>query len=161
MGNGQKFDSKDMLDHAWKYFELHSGQRISMFNFFLVVSTSLAAGLGYCLQGNKALGWLGTVAGALLFFVSLVFGKIDGRTATLVKYAENAIAAVEAGFPEPTVRLVANEAAGTAKTIEGEGPHKGMWSYSKSFRLAFQAMAVLGIIGGVLSALRGAGYINW
>jgi hypothetical protein len=29
---------KEMMDHAWRYFELHASQRMSLFNFFLVLA---------------------------------------------------------------------------------------------------------------------------
>jgi len=42
--------SRDMLDYAWRYFSLHAGQRIAIFNFFVVLSGLSLPGLAACLQ---------------------------------------------------------------------------------------------------------------
>ena len=34
-----------MREHSWRYFEVHAGQRITVFNYFLVASGAIAAGL--------------------------------------------------------------------------------------------------------------------
>jgi len=35
---GGNSKNSDLLDYAWKWFEYHAKQRISMFNYFLIVS---------------------------------------------------------------------------------------------------------------------------
>lgn len=41
-------------EHAWKYVEIHAGQRMSIFNFFLVLSGLVLAGIAGCLSQGRA-----------------------------------------------------------------------------------------------------------
>ncbi len=36
-----RINSEQAVEHAWKYFELHSNQRITMFNYFLFKLTKI------------------------------------------------------------------------------------------------------------------------
>jgi ABC-type uncharacterized transport system permease subunit len=72
MGN-QEASARDMLEHAWRYFALHAGQRMSIFNFFLVLSGIVAAGLAACLQRHGPFQLIGVALGVLLALVSFTF----------------------------------------------------------------------------------------
>jgi hypothetical protein len=98
--------AKDMLEHAWRYFSLHAQQRLSLFNYFLLASGSVVAGLAACLQRSGLFQILGTGLGALLVLISFVFWKLDQRSAFLVKHAEEALTELESTFQNPAVRLV-------------------------------------------------------
>src|ERR1700684_1089434 len=67
------------LDHAWRYFALHAQQRISVFNFFVVLSGVLATGIGASLQAGKSMALVAAMLGALLALFSYVFYRLDGR----------------------------------------------------------------------------------
>lgn len=41
-----KINSDQAVEHAWKYFELHSNQRITLFNYFLFIMAGLGAAIG-------------------------------------------------------------------------------------------------------------------
>ena len=43
-------DDKDWLDFYWKYFELHSSQRMQMINFYITVTIVLYGGLFALMQ---------------------------------------------------------------------------------------------------------------
>jgi ABC-type amino acid transport system permease subunit len=58
-----------LLEHMWRYFELHANQRMTVFNFYLVLSGAIAAGLAATLQGSARLALVGIVLGALLALV--------------------------------------------------------------------------------------------
>lgn len=135
---------REMLDHAWRYFALHAGQRISMFNFFVVVSGLVGAGLGACLQKGGHFYLLGAGLGALLSLVSFVFWKLDQRTSFLVKHAEDAISELEQSFPVTNARLVGNERPKT----DAEGSR--LWTYGAAFRLVFRVVASIGVLGTIL-----------
>jgi hypothetical protein len=51
--------SDTVLTHAWRYFELHANQRMSVFNFFLALSGVVSAGLAALVQGSAHLIFLG------------------------------------------------------------------------------------------------------
>ena len=61
--------NKDLLEHAWKYFQLHAAQRIAVFNFFVAASGLQTAGLIYSLRGGY-----GTAA------YSIAYPSGEGRT---------------------------------------------------------------------------------
>jgi hypothetical protein len=140
----------EMLEHAWRYFALHASQRISLFNFFLIVEGTMGAGLAACLRGSQFLNLLGVALGVLMAFVSFVFWKLDQRTAFLVKYAEVAIAEIENALPIAAARIISHEPAHSAERA-GVGP---VWTYGEIFRVVFVVMSVLGVAGGVLSFVR-------
>ena len=37
-------EKKDVLDYYWKYFDLHSRQRMQMINFYITVEVALIGG---------------------------------------------------------------------------------------------------------------------
>ena len=43
------------LAHAWAYFQLHAAQRITIFNYFVVLSGILATGLAAAIQAPPRL----------------------------------------------------------------------------------------------------------
>ena len=146
-----------MVEHAWRYFALHSTQRMSLFNFFLVVSASLSAALAASLQGAGIYHALGVALGGLLAVVSLVFWKLDQRTRFLVKHAEAALSELEAGMAIPAARLVSNEPSKTDAAKEGFVLFR-MWTYNTAFRVVFVIMGVFGVIGGGISLCK---YVAW
>lgn len=95
----------ELLEHAWRYFELHANQRISIFNYFVVISGAVSAGIAATWQGSQHFSIVGIVLGLLLSVVSFVFWKLDQRVSFLIKHAESALAEVEQSLPAHSVRL--------------------------------------------------------
>jgi hypothetical protein len=158
MSMKQELAIHEMLDHAWRYFELHAGQRMSLFNFFLVVSGVILAGLAACLQLTGSLRLLGLCLGVLLAVVAFTFWKLDQRVSFLIKHAEDAIVGIEKLLPLDVARLFSNERGRTAA-------HKSVgiglvrpWTYGSAFRFIFWIMGLVGISGGTLSLAR---YLGW
>jgi hypothetical protein len=151
--------AKDMLEHAWRYFSLHAGQRLVLFNFFLVVSASLAAGLTACLQRGGLFLVLGIALGGLLALLSFVFWKLDRRTVFLIKHAEEALVELESVFSVSSARLVSREPARTAARERGFLLTR-MWTYSVSFRILFALMGTIGVAGAVICWLKRLGWQN-
>ena len=85
--NIDEFHEKE-FDHAWRYFELHANQRMTVFNFFLVLVGLVAAGIATSRQGAQTLALLGVFLGLLLAFFSFIFWKLDQRVCFLMKQAE-------------------------------------------------------------------------
>jgi hypothetical protein len=145
---------KDMLDHAWQYFALHAGQRMSLFNFFLVLAGLVAAGLAACAERSGPLLLLGAALGLLLTLVSFIFWKLDQRVSFFLKHAEEALANIELFMPITAARLVSNERERTA-SVCGTGFFLfRMWTYGSAFRTVFAVMATVGATGGMLCVLR-------
>ena len=104
----------DMLEHVWRYFALHASQRISLFNFFLLVAGSMSAGLAACIQRSGVFDLFGAGLGFLISTVAFVFWKLDQRTRFLVKLAEDSIMEIERALPLSHARIVSREPVRTA-----------------------------------------------
>ena len=59
------------LEHAWKYFEIHSQQRMSIFNFFLGATGLVSTGIGICIQQGGDYHYLSFALSVFLVFSSL------------------------------------------------------------------------------------------
>jgi hypothetical protein len=153
--------SGELLEHAWRYFELHANQRISIFNYFLVLSGAVAAGLATTLQGSQRFSSLGVVLGLLLAVISFVFWKLDSRVSFLIKHAESALAEVEQSLPTHAVRLFLMEPSKANATSGASSWWSRSWTYGKAFRFVFAVMGLFGVAGAVLSALKFLGVVSW
>jgi hypothetical protein len=153
-------ESQAGLEHAWRYFELHASQRMSVFNYFLVLSGVVAAGLAATLQGSQQLSILGAVLGLLLVLVSFVFWKLDQRVSFLMKHAESALTEVEKTLPIDSARLFLLEPSRATQAATGASWWTRHWTYGTCFRLVFGVMGVAGVAGAALSALKAAGVIT-
>jgi uncharacterized membrane protein YciS (DUF1049 family) len=150
-----------MREHAWRYFEVHSSQRITVFNYFLAVSGATTAGLAATLQGTQRFASLGIALGALLALVAFIFWKLDQRVSFLIKRAEASLAETEQTFPSKVGSLFLLEPTHT-KAAADEAPWWNWhWTYGTSFRLIFALMALVGVVGSALSALRFLGCLSW
>ena len=132
------------MDHAWRYFALHAQQRMSVFNFFVVLSGILATGIAASLQGGRPTP-VTAILGALLALFSFVFQRLDRRGAEFVKLAEDALVAGEAQCMPNYARVFATEYADTPA---------GAWTFGRSFRLIFAVMAVAGLAACLFSIYR-------
>jgi len=105
------------LTYAWEWFKYHAGQRVSMFNYFLIITGILAnAYVGLLKDGSRALitqgGWALGIIGAL---TAIGFVMLDVRNKALVDRGSNVLKELEttavfggtesrlAGGPEPSV----------------------------------------------------------
>ena len=81
------------FEYAWRWFDLHAKQRVSMFNFFLLSVGALATAYGLLLR--EQLHVVAAVAAGMGVFVSLVSCLLDVRNRQLVKMGEEALKEVE------------------------------------------------------------------
>jgi hypothetical protein len=147
---------KDTLEHAWRYFELHAAQRMSMFNYFLVLFGLVSAGLAGALQADGALRVAGVFLGIALTVTTHVFGKLDERSSFLVKHAEAALREAEAAVPLAVGRLFFHE---PGETEDARALAK-IWTYGTSFRLIFCVARLVGILGAGLSLAFSVGWLS-
>ena len=152
--------SDAMLTHAWRYFELHANQRMSVFNFFLALSGVVSAGLAALMQGSAQLSFLGALLGLLLILVSFVIWKLDQRVSFLIKHAETALSELESALPDERARLFLREPSKTDAVSSGHWWSRH-WTYGQSFRMVFFVMACIGFGGSLLSTFRFAGILCW
>ena len=92
--NGAASNSGSMqFEYAWRWFDLHAKQRVSMFNFFILSVGALATAYGLLLR--EQLYVVAAVAAFVGVFVSLVSCLLDVRNHELVKMGEEALKGVE------------------------------------------------------------------
>lgn len=130
-----------MHEHAWKYFELHSQQRITVFNFYITIISLLIAGSGICLQQGGNLIYLTSALGIFIIFISFIFHKLDSRVSFLIKSAEKALRKVEDSYDEEMKIFTSDH--------NNENLNKSIcssWSYGKCFRLSFAVISYLGFM---------------
>jgi len=129
------------LDHVWRYFALHAQQRISVFNFFIVLSGILSTGIGAGLQAGRPMTPVVAILGALLALLSFVFYQLDKRVSELVKLAEAGLILGENTCMPEFARIVAEEAKRRSAAVSPE-----TWTFGRSFRLIFWVMGIAGVI---------------
>ncbi|HCF1770727.1 RipA family octameric membrane protein [Pseudomonas aeruginosa] len=138
-------NDKDRIDrsieHAWKYFELHAQQRMTVFNFFLAIAGLVAAGIGVGLQQGSQFSILVSLLGFFLVFVSFIFWKLDQRVSSMIKLAEAALCHLEGLGVTDEASIFSKE----YKEANGKCG-KSIWTYGECFRLSF---LVAGLIGAL------------
>ncbi len=139
------------MDHAWRYFELHAGQRMSTFNYFLVVFGIVSAGLAGCLRADGIFRLMGAALGVCLIVVAVAFWKLEQRVAFLIKHAEDALRQLELVHVVDSARLFQKEPEHTRETQAMSSAAKRIWTYGKSFRIVYGLAMVVGLAGLVLS----------
>jgi len=127
------------LEHAWRYFELHAQQRMTVFNFFIAISGLVAAGAGLGLQQGGKFLTLTSLLGFFLVLVSFIFWKLDQRVSVLIKHSEFALIYLEGAG-------VMSEACIFTKEFYSYKGAKfsSVWTYGKCFRWSFTFVAVAG-----------------
>jgi len=82
------------LRYSWDWFAYHAQQRLTAFNFFLVLMGAVAVGYTQALTSD--IPELGVAVGVLGAFVALAFWAMDVRNAELVACGRAALDHVEA-----------------------------------------------------------------
>lgn len=159
--SGSSGDWRRAHDHAWNYFELHAGQRLTLFNFFTVLTGFATAGIAATLQGSARFSILGVALGGLLVLLSFVFWKLDQRAAFLVKHAEAIQELAEVELLPEGGRTIAGEPTAMAAARSARSPLRRIWTFGTSFRLLFIAAAMFGMVSAVLCGVRFAGVVDW
>lgn len=136
-------ESRD-LDHAWRYFALHAEQRMTVFNFYVASAGLALTGLAWTLADGSTKWPLGAAAGFGAAALSFVFWRLDQRGGQLVKNSEDAMLALESGLLQAAAvttaeRRLPNNAGWMAMSTP--------WTFGRSFRLLFAAVALAGIVG--------------
>jgi len=144
--------------YLWGYFQLHASQRLTTFNFYIVLSTLLSTGLFSTFQKDFTVP-VGVILGFLLVCFSFVFWKLDERNKGLIKLAETALMDLEKQLsPEAgeALSIFTREAleTGQLRANRSVWPWRNLYSYSDCFRLVFLLFASVGVIGGIFSAYR-------
>ncbi|HFQ7086731.1 TPA: hypothetical protein ACHSON_002240 [Raoultella planticola ATCC 33531] len=137
------------LEHAWKYFEIHSQQRVSIFNFFLGATGLVATGIGICIQQGGNFHYLSFALSVFLIFSSFIFWKLDQRTSMLIKSAEAALESLESVMDTPCSKLFKIDSANTDDLNKLFSP----WTYGLCFRLTYIMAGALSVLSMIFSVV--------
>lgn len=134
-------EKKDFADVLWKYFELHSNQRIQMMNFYLVVISLFFTGLITLMNTEKDMKFFESGICIAIIFVTWIFYNLDKRTKYMIKRCEDAIKKLEMEY---------TQTLGTEIMIftvdEREKASNGELSYSDLFLLLYLFIAILAVV---------------
>ena len=138
-------------ESAWRHFTIHAEQRLKMFQFYITISTALLGGGALLIRTDQYAIAL-VLLGFLASFLSFVFWKLEVRTRTLVKNAEDAIQYLDASFDLPDVDDEPNPLYLFARDDHRTRRSKRRcallhFSYHKCFVLVFVLIAILGGFG--------------
>lgn len=144
-------------ERAWASFALHAGQRLTTFNFFIVLSSLLVGAMVTTFQKDFRVPYLGAVVGVLLAMLSFIFWKIDVRNKQLIKLAEKAITHFEELAPKPDGMTYHPAAFFTREAHEtDQRKAAAAWwhfSYSKAFAAVYILVACTGIAGALVAVV--------
>ena len=131
-----KINSDQAVEHAWKYFELHSNQRITLFNYFLFIMAGLGAAIGASLQASNKFSYVGIFISIFIILVSIVFWKLDQRTSFLVKQSEQVFKNLERNS-SIDIGIFCNEEANLARANQNRMLLNKIITYGLIFRSTF------------------------
>jgi hypothetical protein len=95
------------LTHAWRYFELHANQRLSLIRYYILLYTLYISGCGYFFvrSANKAVQLPDLITPISIAFIciTIIFYILDNRNRQLIKLAEASLIEreKEIGFKDP------------------------------------------------------------
>ena len=132
-------NDNEIREQAWKYFELHAKQRMTLFNFYITISTALIAGIGVLLNFKEIPILLIITLGVLMVIFSLVFWLLDSRTRFFIHLAEKVIREIEIDYSKDSYKIL---------TIEEKESNKlsMIFRYTIALRIVFILFMILGII---------------
>lgn len=162
MSDENKIDEA-LRKQAWDYFQMHSGQRLTTFNFYIVISSVITTALFTTFQKEYQVPRVGIALGLLLSLFSFIFWKVDTRNKQLIRGAEAALKFFEDtselkdrdGEPHVAKVFRHEEYATTKRKAEKTLiPWKRHYSYSNSFNLVFLTFGLIGLLGAVIAVVK-------
>ncbi len=99
----QHSESKELMqlefDHAWKYFELHANQRITLFRFYIIFLSLFTTGMIFLIIRFPLESIVHECSAIFisLFFIAatIIFWFLDTRNKNLIHHAEEALRKLE------------------------------------------------------------------
>lgn len=157
-------DNNTSMEHLrkyiWDYFELHAKQRLTTFNYYIVISTLIATGY---LIVIKDIPILSLILSIILILLSLIFWKLDIRNKQLINNSENALKYIESkdaigdkNNDEPHILNIFRYEEKQTSKMKRE---KTIWfwrrvyTYSTCLNAVFIIFALLGLFGVIYSIL--------
>jgi hypothetical protein len=148
-------ENSPLRKQAWDYFNTHASQRMTVFNFYIILSSLVATSYFASFKNDSNLLTARPLLAALLCMFAFIFWKLDQRNKLLIKNAERALKFFERSDPIDSVAKVF-----TQEEIETDSKKTKGWrriffwrwqlSYSDCFNCVFFLFFALGFVGLVL-----------
>jgi len=91
---------KELLDYYWKYFEMHSKQRMQIINFYISIEIVLIGGFFYLLSLKYRMMWAEVLTCIAIIMMDIVFWGLESRTKELIHHSEECLKSIEEKFPD-------------------------------------------------------------
>jgi hypothetical protein len=134
--------NSNLQEQAWKYFELHANQRLTIFNFYIALCSAITAGLVASYSKDFLHPIVRSLFSILLILFSFVFWKLDERVKLLIKNAEAALKFFEEQDSNQT--LVTHVFRREEILTQEERAKRWHPSYAKCFGMVFSVFALVG-----------------
>lgn len=148
-----RISSEQAVEHAWKYFELHSNQRTTLFNYYLLIMVGLGTAIGVILQADAKFSYVGVFLSSFVSLVSYLFWKLDQRTSFLIKQSEQIFKNLERNS-SVDIGIFCKEEANLAKINLDKNYFNAILTYGKIFRFTFFTTGGVGLLGIIFFFLR-------
>ena len=132
-------------DYAWKWFQLHAGQRQTVFQFFLAIIGAVLAGYFALLHAEPS-SCVARFFGLLIMGLSFLFWRLDCRGSQLVKIAERYL---KTGEEKLALSMQLNEIKLVANADADKGGYRYLeWvhSFRQIYQYIFGLIALLGLV---------------
>lgn len=148
-----QISSDQAVEHAWKYFEIHSNQRTTLFNYFLFIMAGLGTAIGVILQGDIKYSFVGIFLCCFVSLVSFLFWKLDQRTSFLIKQSEKVFKLLERNS-SVDIGIFCQEDCNLDRENESKIWLDKIITYGKIFRWTFFITGCIGYLGCIIFILR-------
>ncbi len=152
----QKNDLSYLQKQAWDYFSVHASQRMTIFNFYIVVSSLVTTSYFASFKSDSNLESARPALAGLLCLIAFIFWKLDQRNKFLIKNSERALKyfeklesvdAVAKVFTQEEVETQSKKLKGWRRVL--------VWrqhlSYSDCFNFVFSIFFLVGLSGVFIS----------
>lgn len=151
-------DHAELRKQAWDYFAIHASQRMTVFNFYIVLSSLVATSYFASFKSDSNLASARPGLAGLLCLFAFTFWKLDQRNKFIIKNAERALKFFEQFETVDNVAKVFTQEEIEMKSKKAMGWRRLLFwrwqlSYSDCFNLIFSLFFALGFIGLALSWL--------
>lgn len=152
----KQIDDDTLRKQAWDFMQMQAGQRLQTFNFYVVISVALTAGLVTSLKPTEVNALGASVAGVMLTFLCFVFYRLDLRNRELIRSAEDTLKLFEKSsalpddgeVPHPAKRFMREQyETDRQRMVRSPLFWKNHFSYTDCFRCVFWTFAIVGILG--------------
>jgi len=149
-------EEKFLASVIWNHFQVHAGQRMTIFNFYVVLSSLLSGATLTALQAQTQHNFTLCALGLGLAVIAFVFWRLDERNRLLIHCSEDALKILEAdawtsSAAPVTLRVFTNSDQITAAK-------KGHLKYSTCFRIVFAMFALFGVGIAIFATMRWIGF---